>query len=97
MRTYKLSQEAEEDMHEIYLYSCFHFNKKQADKYSQKLKTAFDMIVENSKIGRYYLKANSKYRRFEVNQHIIFYQIIEEAILIVRILHRDMDIIQIIN
>lgn len=91
MRTiYKLTERAAEDFAGIYDYTLLQFGKAQADHYTEALKTFFDPLAEMPNIGHEYL-AVSGVMRGEFQRHTVFYTMWDTDILIVRILHQQMN------
>ncbi len=91
---YILSTAASKDLEEIYIYGYIHFGEKQADDYAQTIENKITIICENPKIGRLDKRANPAIRRFECESHVIFYDVHEDFISIIRILHGATDYVQ---
>ncbi|HLC15243.1 MAG TPA: type II toxin-antitoxin system RelE/ParE family toxin [Thermodesulfovibrionia bacterium] len=92
MTPFKLSTEAEQDLRSIYLYTYRNFGEEQADKYLSGLENAFQMISSNPRIGRERPDIDPLVRCMEHGKHVIFYDLHEDHILIVRVLHGRMDV-----
>jgi toxin ParE1/3/4 len=88
---YKLSSAAARDIEEIYLYGYVQFGEAQADLYAVTLENRIAMICANPKLGRTDARVTPAIRRFECQRHVIFYDLLDEHILIVRILHGATD------
>lgn len=88
---FKLSKQASQDVEEIYLYGFINFGESQADEYSFKMHNCIDLICSNPEIGRLDTRANPAIRRFDFQSHVIFYDIEDEVIFVIRILHRSVD------
>tara|TARA_B110000211_G_C13607513_1_gene347478 strand:+ start:81 stop:383 length:303 start_codon:yes stop_codon:yes gene_type:complete len=90
---YKISQQAIDDLNDIWIYTFNKWSKKQADRY-------YDLIIEEIKfISNNYLVEKSaeqtrkNYSVTKIKSHLIFYKKVENEIVeIVRILHQRMDI-----
>ncbi len=91
---FKLSAQASRDVEDIYLYGFINFGGKQADLYSVKMHRCIDILCDNPEIGRLDIRVNPAVRRFDFESHVIFYDIEDGSILIVRIMHRSMDFVQ---
>jgi toxin ParE1/3/4 len=91
---FQLSKAASQDLEDIYLYGYIHFGEKQADLYAGLLEDRIDIICKNPKIGRIDSRINPAIRRFECESHVIFYDVKEDHIVIVRILHGATDYVQ---
>lgn len=92
MVPYRLSNEAEQDLLDIYLYSHETFGEEQADKYLSGLENAFQMISCSPRIGRERTDIDPLVRCIEHGKPVIFYDLYEEHVLIVRVLHGRMDV-----
>ncbi len=86
----KLQQKAKEDIKKIWKYSLNNFGIEQADKYYQELTQAMSVIASNPKIGLSCDYLRSGYRQYQINKHLVFYQITENTIRIIRVLHERM-------
>lgn len=91
---YKLSRAAALDINEIYLYGHIQFGEAQADLYATMLENRITIICANPEIGRIDSRVNPAIRRFECERHVIFYDVLEDHILIVRILHGATDYVR---
>jgi toxin ParE1/3/4 len=89
-----LSKQASLDIEDIYLYGFLNFGEEQADLYSSRMQKCVDILCANPEIGRLDTRINPAVRRFDFESHVIFYDIEDSAIFIVRILHRSMDFVQ---
>jgi len=93
MSNYKLTNEAVNDLSEIWDYTFDKWSETQADKYYQNLMSYFKELANNPYIGKSYSGILSNILAFKVKRHIIFYrQIGKNNIEIIRILHERMDI-----
>ncbi|WP_135077770.1 type II toxin-antitoxin system RelE/ParE family toxin [Terasakiella sp. SH-1] len=92
MRDYRLSGLADQDLHDIYVYTYQQFGEKQADVYLSDMETCFVQLVEHPKLGRDISFTRAGYYRFEHQHYSIFYQIEPDGIFIVRVLHSTRDI-----
>lgn len=88
---YKLSSAAAQDIEEIYLYGYMRFGEAQADIYAAMPEDRIAIICANPRIGRLDSRVNPAVRRFECGRHVVFYDLLEDHILIVRILHGATD------
>lgn len=91
LKGYKLSEQADFDLEDIFDYTNLHFGIHQAIKYLTDLDIVFESLVINPEIGRkrYVLKVGL-YSITE-QEHVIFYRIMQNHIRIVRVLHRSKD------
>lgn len=92
---YKISNEAEKDLENIWLYTFEIWSLEQADYYFNLLINEIEYLAENPKIGEDFNFIRKSYFRTRVKSHFIFYKINlkNNEIEIIRILHQQMDII----
>jgi len=89
----RISKLASNDLEEMYLYGHINYGEDKANEYANLIKDRLYMICDNPEIGRLDTKVNPAIRRFEIEQHIAFYDIEDNHIFIVRILHKSTDYI----
>ena len=95
MKNLKFSQQASRDIDEIYLYGLINFGEDQADIYFEKVKNlVLETLCCNPEIGRLDTRVNPAIRRLDFESHVIFYDVTETDIVIVRILHGSMDFVK---
>ncbi len=92
MAKYKLTNKAVEDLANIWNYTFDKWSEKQADKYYEMLIANCKKISENPDLGKKYDKIAKNILGLKTNRHIIFYNKIDaNTILVIRILHEEMD------
>ena len=91
---YKISQEANLDIENIWIYTIEKWSIEQADRYFNLIIDEIEYLAENPKSGEDYSKVRKGYFRSRIKSHFIFYKINRknEDIEIIRILHQRMDI-----
>lgn len=87
---YKLTESAAEDFASIYDYTLQKFGERQADRYTDELEAFFLLLAKMPGMGRNY-PAVPETMRIDFQQHSIFYCIRTSDILIIRILHQQMN------
>ncbi|MDR2231951.1 MAG: type II toxin-antitoxin system RelE/ParE family toxin [Tannerella sp.] len=93
MAKYFLSNQAVEDISDIWNYTCDTWSEIQADKYYQLIITSCQAVAARPAIGRRYDEISSEMLGFHVGKHIIFYKLIDQQeIEVIRILHERMDL-----
>lgn len=92
--TYKISNEAQNDLENIWLYTFENWSKEQADRYYNLILDEIEYIAENPEVGKDYSHVRKDYLRSQVKSHFIFYKTKkkENLIEIIRVLHQQMDI-----
>ena len=94
MPDFKLTNKAKSDLVKIAKYTERQWGKEQRNHYLKQFDDAFHLLVEKTLIGKecHYIKTN--YRKFLQGMHIIFYkQTSGRSIEIIRILHKNMDVV----
>ena len=92
MSNCRLSQLAAADLEEIAEFTIEQFGIEQSRRYRDGLKTCFDQLADNPKLGRKAEQLMRGLQRFEHQSHVVFYMNETENLLIVRVLHSSMDV-----
>jgi toxin ParE1/3/4 len=93
MAKYLLTNKAVEDLTQIWNYTIDKWSESQADNYYQMLLDNFNDIAHNPDFGKNYSGVIEDLLGFRAGRHIIFYKKIDvDKILIIRILHEQMDL-----
>ncbi|GEN29306.1 toxin ParE1 [Halovibrio variabilis] len=82
---------AESDLIDIWVYTCEEGGVEQADRYLDQLEAGMKQLANHPSLGTNYAHVLPGYRRLQVERHAVFYQVLEAEILVVRVLHQDMD------
>lgn len=92
--TYKISNEALNDLEEIWLYTLKNWSVEQADKYIDLLIYDIKHLTKDPTSGKDYESIRKGYFSSRVKSHLIFYKINlkAEELEIIRILHQRMGI-----
>lgn len=91
MRKLRITPEAESDLTGIWLYTCVAWSPEQADKYLDQLEVGIKQLLSHPLLGADYSHVRTGYRRLKIKHHAVFYQTLEAEVLIVRVLHEEMD------
>ncbi|MBE0487091.1 type II toxin-antitoxin system RelE/ParE family toxin [Marinobacter sp.] len=86
-----ITPQAESDLIGIWLYTCEEWGVNQADTYLDQLETGMKQLINHPLLGTNYEHVFPGYRRLQVEHHAVFYQVLEPEVLVVRVLHEDMD------
>jgi toxin ParE1/3/4 len=93
MAKFFLTNKAILDLSDIWNYTFDNWSEEQADNYYQMLLDNVQVIVDKPNIGKSYEPVLKRLFGHKVGRHIIFYTIeSEKEILIIRILHEQMDL-----
>ena len=92
--TFKISNEAGNDLENIWLYTFETWSVEQADRYLNLIIDEIEHLSKNPTSGKDVSYIRKDYFRSKVNTHFIFYKSNDEKkeIEIIRILHEQMDI-----
>lgn len=86
-----LTPEAENDLVQIWQFTAVMYGVDQADDYLSQLATGMRQLTEYPLLGSNYDHVLSGYRRLIIERHAIFYKTNSNEILVIRVLHQDMD------
>ncbi len=89
---FRLSNLAQKDLENIWIYTFENWSRKQADKYVKEILKQIEILCDNPQIGRPLLNIKPTHRVRKVNTHIIVYKVANNKIHVDRILHQRMDI-----
>jgi toxin ParE1/3/4 len=90
VKGFVISAHARKDIVEITVYTKRIWGLRQADRYLSQLEEGFDLLAQNSSIGRPCMTTDPELFRFEVGKHVVFFRVRRAGIRIVRILHQQM-------
>ncbi len=85
--TYRLARQAKSDIKAITRYTVEYFGEGQAQEYVDGLFYSFDLLTDNPNIGRAF---EGTMRRDVFKSHLVYYEIKQEDIHSLRILHGRM-------
>ena len=91
MLTLSVTPKAESDLIGIWVYTCEEWGVEQADKYLDQLEVGMKQLIAHPSLGADYAHVFPGYRRLPVEHHAVFYQVLEAEVLVVRVLHEEMD------
>ena len=92
-KKYRISQQAIEDLENIWIYTLKKWSKEQADRYYNLIIEEIEFVAYNFMIGKFAEQTRKNYRVTKVKSQLIFYRKTENNIIeIIRILHERMDI-----
>ncbi len=91
MGVYKVSRKAEIDFAKMYEYGIETFGLKQAKDYLLGMHMLFQVLADNTSLGRDASEFILSLKRFSYKSHTIFYITTDIDILIIRVLNQSMD------
>lgn len=90
---YRISEQAIDDLNDIWTYTFHKWSKEQADRYYDVIIGEIKFVADNFMIGKSAEQTRKNYRYSKIKSHLIFYRKTENGIVeIVRILHQRMDL-----
>lgn len=93
MKLFELTSEAKEDLKRIARFTEKQWGRNQRFLYVKQFDDAFHLLAESSSFGKPCDYIKEGYRKFPQGSDIIFYrEVSKRKILIIRILHKSMDI-----
>jgi toxin ParE1/3/4 len=91
-RAYRLASGAESDVRQILEYTLEKWGAKQAATYAASLESAIEKLASGEIYGREFSKTLPDIRVLRCEHHFIFFQFSETALLVLAILHQQMDL-----
>lgn len=91
MRSYRLSVRADGDIAEIADYTIKKFGIDQARLYRDGLERSFQLLADDPTRGKSAADFGPNLRRMNYESHVIFFVPERAGILVVRVLHQQMD------
>ena len=93
MTMYIISEEAIDDINNIWLYTAENWSREQADRYYNLILDEIEYIANNFEFARDFSKIRKNYRYSKIKSHLIFFKKnSDECIEVIRVLHEKMDI-----
>jgi toxin ParE1/3/4 len=87
MSEYRLTNDADADLLDVFIYGFETFGLIQAEEYRDSLTRCFELIADNPKMGRKADELAPGTRRHEHARHVIFYDEQPYGVLITAIIH----------
>ena len=87
MNSYRLTERAEADVFDIFLYGIEQFGTYQARLYKQDMEHCFQLLADAPYMGRPATNIAEGVRRHEHKSHVILYELAEDGILILAVIH----------
>ena len=89
---YRLSQQAEQDLVDIFLYGAQHFGVAAARRYHQQFSRTFEFLAAHPKAAPLRQEINPPVHIHPIGQHLVIYQQLpDQSILLIRIRHSHED------
>ncbi len=91
-RGFRVTRRAEEDLRNIGRYTLKTWGKAQRDKYLLEIDRRFGWLADNPRMGQHRPDIEDGYYSYPQGSHVVFYLIREDAIDIIGIPHKQMDV-----
>lgn len=88
---FRLTEDAERDIQDIYLYTLEKFGIDQADRCTAELFDRFSELAARPSLGRDFSFVLPNTRRANHASHAVYFRMADNGILVLRILHQAMD------
>lgn len=92
MRPYTVAPRARRDLREAWIYSRDRWGRSRANSYIRDLNTAIQRVGENPRLGQACNEVSPGYRRYPTGSHMLFYKVRDDAVVIIRVLHQQMNV-----
>jgi len=91
-RRLRLTQEARDDLRHLLRYSLQTWGRPRRDAYRILIDRAFRELANDPELGRSRDEVSLGLRSFPVGQHIVYYRVRDDVLIVSRITHRRQDI-----
>jgi len=91
-RFYELSEQADNDLEEIFNYTENEFNFDRAGEYLMEFEELFNYLIITPELGKKRDEIVPGLRSFPKANHVVFYRILKDRTRIVRVLHGSRDL-----
>lgn len=92
-KNYRVTPRARDDLINIARYTEATWGKKQRNSYLKAIEQRFEWLGENPLFGKHRADVHQGYYSFPQGQHVIFYLRGNNAIDIIGVLHKEMDVV----
>jgi len=89
---YTLAPRARRDLQEAWVYSRDRWGRRRADAYIRDLTAIIDCIAAKHSLGQACEEIRTGYRKHPAGSHMLFHVIRDDAIVVIRVLHQQMDV-----
>jgi len=92
-KTFELSKAAKTDLKGVAIFTQKEWGREQRNVYVKQFDDAFHMLADTPLVGKACNNIKAGFKKFPIGSHVIFYrENSDSSILIVRILHKRMDV-----
>lgn len=94
MPDYRLTEAADNDILQIAIYTLRTWGEAQSDRYLNGMHKLFGRLSVKPELGINCDSIRPGYVRFRYRSHIVFYRKVSSGVLIIRVLHGQMDFVR---
>jgi toxin ParE1/3/4 len=91
VKPWRLSADADEDLVAVFIQGCDLFGVRQASHYIDALYAIFPLLAVNPEMARLRSEFEPTFRIYRFKSHLIFYEEVDEEVLILRVRHGHED------
>ena len=88
----ELTLKAQNDLSDIWDYTCEQWSIAQAEKYIRNIWKAIESLKSPCNPSQNISFVRAGYRKLQPGSHVIFFKLSSESITVIRVLHQQMDI-----
>jgi len=88
---FDLSSLARLDLRHIWVFSAEKWGRRRADQYLREIQSAINAVARDHGLGSFTDHLDADYRKVVVGSHAVFYRVVSDKVLIIRVLHQAMD------
>jgi toxin ParE1/3/4 len=92
LTAYTIAPRARRDLQDAWFYSRDRWGRRRADAYVRELTATIEHLAANPLLGQACDDVRPGYRRHPAGSHMLFYVIRDEAVVVMRALHQQMDV-----
>ncbi len=92
MKPITVAPRARGDLREAWVYFRERWGLRRANGYIRELDSVIQQVGDNPMLGQACDDVRPGYRRHPAGSHMLFYEIRDDAVVIVRVLHQQMDV-----
>lgn len=89
---YRVTGPAQDHLDQIADYTDREWGRRQMTTYLRRLNDRFQWLADHPTLGKARPEINDTLRSFREGSHLIFYQVGENAVEIIAVLHQSMDV-----
>ena len=91
MLTLEITDQAEADIEEIYLYIAVESYQSYAESFASKVFKTFDLLCHNPQMGTERIGSGEGVRFYPMDRGNIFYRVVSDRLQILRVYHSALD------